>query len=169
MIRCINDMMNIGNILIDTSGGFMVEYLKYIKEFLRYNREMYGEAPFGLSMPYNKMAFYGMVEDDLGICDNNSLYLLYNFNKRNLSKPAFKPAKDLGNMDDFYYDVLDYIQQYDLLPCESLEALNEEQKKFYQGFLGKESSMYMTESGILVGESAKGRAFVYTNKGKINE
>lgn len=147
----------------------MVDYLKYLKEFLRHEREKYGVAPFGLDMPYNKRAFYGMIEDDLGVCDNNSFYLLYDFNKRYLKKPAFKPAMDIGNMDEFYYDLLSYMQQYDLMAYGSTVALNDSQKNFYQGFLGDKTTTYMTESGILVGESPKGRAYIYTNNEKINQ
>lgn len=141
----------------------MVEYLKYIKEYLRHDREKYGVAPFGLDMPYDKKAYYGMVEDDLGLSDNNSLFLLYDFNKRYLSKPAFRQARDLGNMDDFYYDVLEYMQQFDLKAYGSVDVLNESQRKFYQAFLGDRTTTYITESGILVGESPKGRAYIYTN------
>lgn len=141
----------------------MVEYLKYIKEYLRHDREKYGVAPFGLDMSFDKTAYYGMIEDDLGISDNNSLYLLYDFNKRHLTKPAFKPARNLGNMDDFYYDVLEYMQQFDLKAYGSIDVLNEEQKRFYQWFMGEKTATYITESGILVGESTKGRAYIYTN------
>ncbi len=142
---------------------FMVEYLKYLKEFLRHDREKYGVPPYGLDMPVNKTAYYGMIEDDLGVCDNNSLYLLYDFNRRYLSKPAFKSALDLGNMDDFYYDVLKYMQEFDLKAYGGIDILNEEQRKFYQGFLGDKTTTYITDSGILVGESPKGRAYIYTN------
>lgn len=141
----------------------MVEYLKYLKEFLRHDREKYGVAPFALDIP-ERRAYYGMVHDDLGICDNNSLYLLYDFNPRKLNNPAFKPALDLGNMDDFYYDAMSLIDEDDLIAYGNLELLNDEQRKFLEGFLGSQTDLHMTDSGILIGESAKGKAYIYTNR-----
>lgn len=143
----------------------MVEYLKYLKEFLRHDREKYGIAPFGVDMPYNKRAFYGMVGEDLGICDNNSLYLLYDFNPRKLTNPAFKKALDLGNMDDFYNDAIALIGDEDLHVEGNIELLNEEQRRFFEAFLGiGETDVRLTESGVLVGDSPKGKAYIYTHK-----
>ncbi len=146
----------------------MVEYLKYLKDYLRHDREKYGVAPFGLSYSFDKIAYYGMIEDDLGIGDNNSFFLLYDFNRRYLSKPAFKPAKDLGNMDDFYYDLLQIMQLETIAGEADANILNEEQRRFYEAFLGNNPTAHVTESGILVGESPRGKAYIYTNKEKVN-
>ena len=147
----------------------MVEYLKYLKEYLRHDREKYGVAPFALSFSFDPKAFYGMIEDDLGVGDNNSFFLIYDFNKRYLSKPMFKPAKDLGNMDDYYNDLLWTMQLEKGAEPADLGLLNEEQRKFYEAFLGSNPEAYITESGILVGESTKGKAYIYTNNGRIDE
>lgn len=146
----------------------MVEYLKYLKEYLKHDREKYGVAPFGLDFSFDSKTFYGMVEDDLGISDNNSFFLLYDFNKRYLSKPMFKPAMDLGNMNDYYDDLLHYMHSFDLEELDNLGLLNEEQRRFYEAFLGSNPTTSITSTGIVVGESARGRAYIYTNKDEIN-
>lgn len=142
-----------------------LEYLKYIREYLKETRENLGMASFSLCHPFDPKCFYGITRNRILLSDINSLYVI-NTNCKKREELFFsvgnKNLSKLVNTKTFINDLCKYPLSLEEVPLTFIDGiLTEEQKYFYENLLQANiQSFYDAKENVLLGFGDKSFGFV---------
>lgn len=142
-----------------------LEYLKYIREYLKETREDLGTAGFALCRPFDPKCLYGITRSRILLSDINSVYVI-NTNCKKREKLFFsvgnKNITELVNTESYIDDLCKYPLSLEEVSLTFIDdILTEEQKYFYKNLLQANiQSFYDEKENVLLGFGEKSCGFV---------